>query len=90
MFIKFNEKLVNTSTVTKIEKDTRGNKLVIDIVFANSTDNEVNFETENFPLVELRDKRFAELEAMLCNNPMIGIARQLDILTNILDAPNHT
>lgn len=70
MFIKFANKLINTAQIDKIEQDKKEDKFTVDAIFSNSNDTEVHYDRELFPTKEEADKRFAELEAILCGNPI--------------------
>lgn len=66
MFIKFNNKLVNTSKVDVINITEQSSKFDVSMVFPDES-----FVRESFSTQPEADKRFAELENMLCNPPSI-------------------
>ena len=62
MFIKFNDKLINTALVTKFEKDVRQKEYVIDAIYVNGFGDNVHYDTEKFKDIGARDERFYQLE----------------------------
>lgn len=77
MFIKHNGKLVNTAKIDVINTTEQSNKFDVSMVFPDES-----FIRESFNTKEEADKRFTELETMLCGD------RVEDILYSIIGKIN--